>query len=185
MSKNKIIIKPSIDKEEAARRAATIDAIFSNSDLYSKSITFSDWVSIIGNHIAAMENKVATAQKQLKEFNKDEEILFWKNKCEEMNKSQRYGFPVTEEEYNAINEWQRKHDAEKHGLKTVHERLRAGGAIGGRYFYKFVPTSIGVSGECVCARCHQLAMLEAECDTEEYRRQMDKLGGSFEFQEIG
>lgn len=50
-----------------------------------------------------------------------------------------------------IKEWQLKHDAEKHGLKTMEQRLRAGGCCGGRYTYQFVPTSIGTIGEVICS----------------------------------
>ena len=45
--------------------------------------------------------------------------------------------------------------AEKHGLKTSEERLRAGGAIGGTWTYKFVPTSIGTIGTCICGKCQE------------------------------
>ena len=72
-----------------------------------------------------------------------------------------------------------------HCLYKAHERAAAGGAIGGRYFYKFVPTSIGVSGQCICGKCHQLALAESEGASDEYREQMEKLGGSYEFQELG
>ena len=37
-----------------------------------------------------------------------------------------------------------------HGLKTLKERVRAGGCIGGRYSYEFVSTSIGVIGIVKC-----------------------------------
>lgn len=50
-----------------------------------------------------------------------------------------------------IREWELKHDAEKHGLKTMEQRLRAGGCCGGRYTYQFVPTSIGTIGEVICS----------------------------------
>lgn len=51
----------------------------------------------------------------------------------------------------AIQEWQEKHDTEVHGLKTLEDRLHAGGLIGGRYTYHFVPTSIGISGTIQCS----------------------------------
>ena len=99
--------------------------------------------------------------------------------------SQKYGFPISEEKYNNIMQWQRTHDAKVHGLRMNHERLAADGARGGRYFYRFVPTSIGVSGECVCNWCNQLALAESLGASDEYREQLEKLGGSYEFQELG
>ena len=61
------------------------------------------------------------------------------------------GFPISEKEQEKIREWELKHDAEKHGLKTMEQRLRAGGCCGGRYTYQFVPTSIGTVGEVICS----------------------------------
>jgi hypothetical protein len=97
------------------------------------------------------------------EHYKDEEIQMWKQKYEEAKEELYNGFGITNAEREKINEWQKKHDAEVHGLTDDRMRLKAGGAIGGRYHYKFLPTSIGVSGKCVCGRC----------------------GAEFEFQEIG
>lgn len=78
---------------------------------------------------------------------------------EEENKRLRQdnlrGFPITEEQQKLIREWQLKHEAEIHGRKTLEDRLRAGGAIGGKYFYRHVPTSLGVVGEIVCDECGQ------------------------------
>lgn len=52
-------------------------------------------------------------------------------------------FTLTEEEVQAIHEWQRKHNAEKHPDGYF-------GAIGGELSYQFTPTSIGMVGEVVC-----------------------------------
>ena len=65
------------------------------------------------------------------------------------------GFPITEEQQKMIREWQLKHEAEIHGRKTLEDRLRDGGAIGGKYFYRHIPTSIGIVGEIVCDECGQ------------------------------
>ena len=63
-------------------------------------------------------------------------------------------FPFDVQVYSindAIKEWKEKHDTEVHGFKTLEDRLHAGGLIGGRYTYHFVPTSIGVSGTIQCS----------------------------------
>lgn len=148
-------------------------------------ITFSQWLEMLTIYIEKLQTITKEAQNKLAEFEKDKEIQHWKDLYENTRLSQRYGFPISEEEHNSIMQWQRTHDAEAHGLRMNHERLAAGGAIGGRYFYRFVPTSIGVSGECVCGKCHQLALAESEGASDEYREQMEKLGGSYEFQELG
>jgi predicted nuclease with TOPRIM domain len=96
------------------------------------------------------------------EYNKDEEIQKMQERLDEMQKDYWRGFPISEEEQNAIEEWKKKHDIEVHGLTTSRMRMKAEGCIGGRYIYKFVPTSIGISGKIIC-----------HC------------GAEFEFQEIG
>ena len=90
--------------------------------------------------------------KKLKEENwKDEELQAMKEEMKLMKAEYYRGFPISESEEKAINEWQRKHEEEVHGLKTNKDRLRAGGCIGGRYSYHFYPTSIGTSGVVKCS----------------------------------
>ena len=102
--------------------------------------------------------------KKLKEeVYKDKELQAMKEKMKLMEEKYYRGFPITEEQDKAISDWKRKHDEEVHGLTTSNMRFKAGGAIGGRYHYKFVPTYIGISGTVVCSKC----------------------GAEFEFQEIG
>lgn len=84
-------------------------------------------------------------------YNKDEEVKKMQQELDIMKKDLRRGFPISEREQKAIKEWQEKHDTEVHGLKTLEDRLHAGGLIGGRYTYHFVPTSIGISGTIQCS----------------------------------
>lgn len=101
--------------------------------------------------------------KQLKSENyKDEELSKMQSELKEMRADFYRGFQISEEEQKSIEAWQRKHEKEVHNLKTIDDRLRAGGCIGGRYKYIFTPTSIGVSGEVFCG-----------------------CGAKFEFQKIG
>lgn len=65
------------------------------------------------------------------------------------------GFPITEEQAKAIEEWRIKHESEVHGRKTLEDRLRAGGAIGGKHYYRFFGTGLGTCGEIVCDECGQ------------------------------
>ena len=102
--------------------------------------------------------------KRLKdESYKDKELQAMKEEMKLMKEEYYRGFPISEKQEKAISDWKRKHDEEVHGLTTSNMRLKAGGAIGGRYHYKFVPTYIGISGTVVCSKC----------------------GAEFEFQEIG
>ena len=57
---------------------------------------------------------------------------------------------------------EKKHDAKVHGWTDNKMRMKAEGVSGGRYSYRFVPTSLGTSG---VIRCH--------------------CGAKFEFQKIG
>lgn len=89
--------------------------------------------------------------KRLKEEHyKDEELKRMKENLERVRADMRRGFSISEEEDKRIEEWQKKHDAEVHGLKTLTDRVRAGGCIGGRYTYYFTATSIGVIGTVKC-----------------------------------
>lgn len=85
------------------------------------------------------------------EYDKDEEIQKMKIKVEQMRSDYYRGFPISEEEEKQIKSWKKKHDEEVHGLKTLEMKINAGGCIGGRYEYRFVTTSLGVIGTCVCS----------------------------------
>ena len=101
--------------------------------------------------------------KKLKEDHyKDEEIQKMQQKLDRMQKALYRGFPISEDEKNAIEEWKKKHDAKVHGWKTSLMRQKAEGVSGGRYTYVFIPTTLGTSG---IIKCH--------------------CGAKFEFQEIG
>ena len=63
-----------------------------------------------------------------------EELAKMKVKYEEMRADYFRGFPISEEEQKKIDEWKDK-------LPKANS-----GAIGGRFTYEFVPTSIGVIG---------------------------------------
>ena len=98
-------------------------------------------------HIIYLQNQ----NKKLKEEHyKDTELQKMKEELERVRADMYRGFPISAEEEKRIKEWQDKHDAEVHGLKTLKERVRAGGCIGGRYSYEFVSTSIGVIGIVKC-----------------------------------
>lgn len=82
---------------------------------------------------------------------KDSELDCMKKELEKTKEDLYRGFPISEKEEKAIEEWRLKHEAEAHGRKTLEQRLAAHGAIGGGYTYVFTPTSIGVVGEVKCS----------------------------------
>lgn len=102
-------------------------------------------------------NKIELLEEENKKLKdevwKDEELQKMKTELEELRADYHRGFPITEAEQEAIRAWCDKHDEEVHGLNTDHKKLKAGGSIGGRYSYHFVPTSIGTSGVVRCGKC--------------------------------
>lgn len=120
------------------------------------------WLNSMEDYLQAIRDKnksnedriklLEEENRKLKEENyKDEQLSEMKQKLEKMQKDYWRGFPISEEEEKAIEEWKDKHEEEVHGLKTLNDKIRAGGCIGGRYSYCFVPTSIGVIGKVVCS----------------------------------
>lgn len=115
-------------------------------------------ISEILDNIAANINIRDSSIKRLEEENKklktetykDSELAEMKEKYESMKKDLMRGFPISEKEEKRIEEWKKKHDKEVHGITTLDQRLRAGGCIGGRYKYTFIPTSIGIIGSIKC-----------------------------------
>lgn len=92
--------------------------------------------------------------KKLKEdAYKDTELAKMKEKYEAMHQDLMRGFPITKEEMKNIEDWQLNHEVQKHGLDTFDKRLKAQGCCGGAYVYKFLPTSIGTIGYCICNTC--------------------------------
>lgn len=122
---------------------------------YSTS-TFSEdgehsWQNVHGldECLASIETRVkdmAETITRLKEQNKalqedkwvDERLAEMKKQYNEMYENYWRGFPITEEEKQAINKWLENHQ-------------HPGGAIGGIHTYEFVPTSIGVVGTIKCS----------------------------------
>lgn len=78
---------------------------------------------------------------------KEEEMAKMKANMEKYRADYFRGFPIDEDEEEAIDNWKRKHEDEKHG---GYGKIR-GGAIGGSYTYHFTPTSIGTFGTIRCS----------------------------------
>ena len=86
---------------------------------------------------------------QLKEeAYKDYLIYKWQQENEKLRQENYNGFPISNNEKQAIEEWKRQHNT------LIHDN-EPSGAIGGRYDYIFTPTSIGDIGICRCSSCEK------------------------------
>lgn len=90
-------------------------------------------------------------QKLRDEKYKDNELLRMEVELKSMKEDYYRGFPISEEEQKSIREWMDKHDEEVHHARTLGDKLKLGGCCGGRYTYKFTPTSIGTIGTVKCS----------------------------------
>ena len=106
-----------------------------------------DILTALADYVAETEEKRDKAVKQLEEFNKDEEIIKLKKQLEQKEERIKNSqtFVILPEEVEAIKKWQKQHTKEKHGGSE------SAGAIGGRYSFKFTPTSIGTFGTVICS----------------------------------
>lgn len=74
---------------------------------------------------------------------KDEELAKMKEQYDKMHDEYYRGFGISKEESEKINQWINK-ITEGEDLQT-----KIGGAIGGRFYYEFRPTSIGTVGTII------------------------------------
>lgn len=85
-------------------------------------------------------------KKKKKEAYKDYLIYKWQQENEKLRQENYNGFPISNNEKQAIEKWKRQHNT------LIHDN-EPSGAIGGRYDYIFTPTSIGDIGICRCSSC--------------------------------
>lgn len=92
----------------------------------------------------ALIQKLRAENTKLKdEAYKDKELTRLKEQLDDVIQDSLRGFPVTKEESEAIAKWTNSHDEQVHNNKLS-------GAIGGRYKYTFIPTSIGTYASVFC-----------------------------------
>lgn len=115
-------------------------------------VSFQQCIEAIVNRINEAEDSKEEALKKLKEWNKDEELQKLRNELEKVKNDSYRGFSISEDEEIEINNWIDNHLEEKHGLITLKDIILSQGAIGGRFTYEFIPTSIGTIGtiKCTC-----------------------------------
>jgi hypothetical protein len=97
--------------------------------------------------IKALEDE----NKKLKdEHYKNEELQKLVEANKRLSDEMKYGFPITEEENEAITKWRTAHIKKKH-WDSKNKCPKSQGAIGGGFTYEFIPTSIGVIGTIKCS----------------------------------
>ena len=155
----------------------------------SDSITFVEACQIIADRINEAEEEKERIQARIREYeeniNADTRVIELKEQLTQVREEMYNGFRISNAEREAISKWKDEHDIKVHGLNTSEKKLRAGGAIGGRYHYEFYPTSIGTAGVCVCGRCQRKAWQEAKGIYDAYVALKKKYDAEFEFAELG
>lgn len=146
-------VKMSINEQEQSKRQEVIRHVKEKIFL-SSNYDFDDCIESICNKNRENESRIKYLEEENRklkeEYSKDEEIQKMQQRLDEMRKDYWRGFPITEAEEKAIEDWKKKHDEEVHGLTTDWMRMKAGGVSGGRYSYHFVPTALGTSGVIRC-----------------------------------
>lgn len=152
-------------------------------------IPLDDLFNQIKNYINAVEAKNKRLQEENQKI-KDEkyaenELASMQKKYNEMQEDYYRGFPIGEEQDKAIRAWQENHLKNIHNLVTLEQKLQSEGAIGGRWEYKFIPTSIGTVGTCVCSSCYRKAEKELlNKNIKERKSIFKKYDAEFIFQEL-
>lgn len=117
----------------------------------------------IEEHLSAIRETVTDYQNAIKSITdcvndltsesfKDEQFRRMQENLDNMRADLNRGFPISAEEAAAIQNWKREHN------KTHVD----GSAIGGRYEYKFIPTSLGTIGvvKCTCGAEFEFSSLK-------------------------
>lgn len=92
--------------------------------------------------IKRLRNKIQEYETTINADSRVQEVM---EENKKLRQDYHRGFPISEEEQKNIDNWIEKHTQEKHGGN------RYAGAIGGRYTFKFTPTSIGIIGTIRCS----------------------------------
>ena len=122
---------------------------------YMKVETVDNCMKMLRYRFDDQKKTIDNLRNQIKELTdsqyKDKKLQEMKAELEKMQREYNRGFPITDDEWKAIETWKEKHDREVHGLTECNERI--GGAIGGRYTFEFIPTTIGIIGTIKCGSC--------------------------------
>ncbi len=109
-----------------------------------------------------MRKKAEEELEELKAKRKEEVRDEYVKELEDYIAEQQHSFTISDEKWNEIMKWQKEHVAEKHSYidKNGEKQPKIAGAIGGRFSYTFVPTSIGIFAKCKCTCGEELDITE-------------------------
>ncbi len=96
------------------------------------------------DYVKGLEEDNERYRKQLNEYDKEKEIAKRDKEIKSLRAELAQGFGITDEEWEAIHKWQDNH------IKKAHSGNTYAGAIGGRWTFEFIPTSIGDIGTVKC-----------------------------------
>ena len=138
-----------------------------------------------------VEDVFVFAERQAEE-NEALKDLHWENEELKKMKADRdlmeadyhRGFPITEQEQKAIRKWEDQHWTNQHNAPDNESRLAKMGAIGGSFYYKFVPTSIGTSGAICCSACMEKARRDSGNNRDRFRELIKEYDAEYEFQDF-
>ena len=99
------------------------------------------------------EKELAELKAKRKEEVRDEYVKQLEADLAEEREERKHSFVISDEEWNKMVKWQEDHIAERHSYIDADGKKQAklAGAIGGRFRYIFVPTSIGIFATCKCS----------------------------------
>lgn len=105
--------------------------------------------TILKEKFGRQEQRIEQLNNEIKELKdehwKDKKLQDMKKRMDQMSKDYWRGFPISQEEKDAITKWETEH------IKNKHNNNHYAGAIGGRFLYTFIPTSIGTIGTIKCS----------------------------------
>lgn len=172
-----------------AETRAKLHSLFRTSNLKSIEDICNVFCEEIVTKYNCQQKRVEAINKELTDLRseawKDETLQDMKEQLEEMKSDYYRGFPISESEYDAIQEWKDHHYNLRHSAVTLNDKLKMDGAVGGVFHYEFVPTSIGTSGSCVCGYCKNKALIDSNGDRNKYYKLLKEYDTKFEFQELG
>lgn len=145
---------------------------------------FCDAITRVMLQMKQNNDDLVEENRRLKDENyKDEELAKLSKELKNLENECYRGFPISKKENEEIITWQKQHDINVHRNYDLYH-----GAIGGGYSYRFYPTSIGCIGTCICdtcaARAREVASSDGHYNKDKYREYMEKVNGSFDFQDI-
>ena len=109
--------------------------------------------------IADIEEKnkiIKSLQNTVDNFNLDDAIVEKDEEIKSLRNELANGFGITDKEWEAIHKWQDEH------IKEVHNGNSYSGAIGGRWTFEFIPTSLGDIGTVKCSCGAEFTFRELE-----------------------